>query len=103
MIITNQIDQLDFEGESLEGVNYIVVGQLCVAKGYRGIGLVSQLYGRFREAMRDRYRYAITDVARANRRSLEVHRKTGFQVIHSISFDGLEWDVLLWDWADVEP
>lgn len=95
-----QIDQLAFQGEPLKGVNYVVVGQVCVAKGYRGVGLVRQIYAYFREAMQDRYRFAITDVARLNRRSLEAHRKTGFQTIHSIEFEGLEWDVLLWDWTD---
>ncbi len=45
------------------------------------------------------YRYAITDVAKANRRSLQAHRKIGFQSIHSINFDGLEWEVVLWDWT----
>jgi hypothetical protein len=29
---------------------------------------------------------------------LKAHIKTGFQVIHSIGYGGLEWDVVLWDW-----
>lgn len=95
-----QIDQLSFRGEALKDVDYVVVGQLCVAKECRGMGLVGKLYGRFRDAMRSSFQYAITDVARANRRSLQAHLKTGFQVIHSIHFDGLEWDVILWDWTD---
>ena len=95
----HQIDQLRFRDEPLKGESYVVVGQLCVAKGYRGIGLVHRLYGLFRESLQGRFRYAITDVARTNRRSLQAHRKTGFQVIHSIKFEGLEWDVILWDWT----
>lgn len=95
-----QIDLLHFNGEPLRQTNYVVVGQLCVAKAFRGIGLVRRLYGQFRHSMQTRFRYAITDVARDNRRSLEAHRRTGFQTIHSITFEGLQWEVVLWDWTD---
>ncbi len=69
-----------------------------MAKEYRGLGLVDRLYGHFRESLQGRYRCAVTDVARANQRSLKAHLKVGFQVIHAIEFDGLEWDIVLWDW-----
>ncbi len=94
-----EIDRLQFDGRCLKGSNYIVVGQLCVAKGYRGIGLVDKLYQGFREAMQECFSCAVTDIARANRRSLRAHQKTGFQIIHALEFDGLEWDVVLWDWS----
>ena len=78
---------------------YFFVGQLCVAKEYRGLGLVDRLYGHFREYLQDRYRHAVTDIAKANHRSLKAHLKVGFQVIHSIEFEGLEWNIVLWDWT----
>lgn len=95
-----QIDQLQYQGENLRELPYVVVGQLCVAKGYRGIGLVKRLYHCFRRSLQGRYRYAVTDVARLNQRSLQAHRKVGFRTIHSILFNGLEWEVILWDWRD---
>lgn len=94
----NQIDALTFQGIPLNQANYAVIGQLCVDKSVRGMGLVQQLYGRFREELENEYDFGITDVARANSRSLKAHIKTGFQVIHSIGYGGLEWDVVLWDW-----
>jgi GNAT superfamily N-acetyltransferase len=94
-----EIDRLQFAGRSLKEANYIVVGQLCVAKGYRGIGLVDKLYQCFREAMQGNFLCAVTDIARANRRSLRAHQKTGFQTIQAIQFEGMEWDVVLWDWS----
>ncbi|MBL9169203.1 MAG: GNAT family N-acetyltransferase [Verrucomicrobiales bacterium] len=97
-----QIDPLDFRGKLLREVPYVVVGQLCIAKGYRGIGLVGQIYGHFRRSMQGRYQCAVTDVARSNVRSLKAHWKMGFRTIHSISFDGLEWEVVLWNWNDSE-
>lgn len=98
----HQIDQLEFRGESLRRIPYVVVGQLCIAKGYRGLGLVGRLYRHFRESLEGRYACAITDVARSNVRSLKAHWNTGFRTIHTISFDGLEWEVILWDWNDSE-
>ncbi len=95
----HQIDQLDFNRVPLRTVDYVVVGQLCVDKEYRGKGLVPRLYRLFRESLQGEYLYGITDVARANKRSLQAHLKTGFQVIHSIEYGGLEWDVVLWDWT----
>jgi len=95
-----QIDQREFEGEPLRAAKYVVVGQLCVDRQYRGLGLVQQLYGLFRDSLREHYRYGITEVARANRRSLRAHRKTGFQVIDSFDSGGLEWDLVLWDWTN---
>jgi len=94
----NQIDSLSFDGIPLHQAKYAVVGQLCVDKSVRGMGLVQQLYGRFRTELENEYDFGITDVARANSRSLKAHIKTGFQVIHSIGYGGLEWDVVLWDW-----
>lgn len=94
----NQIDSLSFDGIQLNQAKYAVIGQLCVDKSVRGMGLVQQLYGRFREELENEYDFGITDVARANSRSLKAHVKTGFQVIHSIGYGGIEWDVVLWDW-----
>jgi hypothetical protein len=57
------------------------------------------MYEHFRDSLQEHHCFAITDVARANHRSLRAHLKTGFQVIHAINFEGLEWDVILWDWT----
>ena len=62
----------------------MVVGQLCVAKNYRGLGLVQQMYQHFKKSLSGEYDYCITDVAENNPRSLKVHLKTGFQVINTI-------------------
>lgn len=94
----NQIDELSFDGIALKNVPYAVVGQLCVDKSVRGQGLVQKLYGHFRDLLEDKYQFGITDVACANTRSLKAHLNTGFQVIHTIGYGGLEWDVVLWDW-----
>lgn len=94
----NTIDKTLFEGKTLAHASYVVVGQLCVSKNYRGQGLVQALYGHFRECLESEYDFCITDVAQANTRSLKAHKNTGYQVIDTLSYGGIGWDIVLWDW-----
>lgn len=92
------IDRTTYHDKLLKETDYVVVGQLCVAKAYRGLGLVQKLYGHFRDCYADRYEYLVTDVAQANTRSLKAHMKSGFQVIDTLTYGGIKWDIVLWDW-----
>jgi GNAT superfamily N-acetyltransferase len=92
------IDKSEYNGELLRDVNYVVVGQLCVAKEYRGQDLVQKLYGHFRQCLSKEFTYLVTDIAKVNARSLKAHKKRGFQVINKLMYDGFEWDIVLWDW-----
>ena len=94
----NCIDQITYRGLLLKKVNYVVVGQLCVAKNYRGLGLVQQMYQHFKHSLSATYDCCITDVAENNPRSLKVHLKTGFSVIQRFTYGGSNWDIVLWDW-----
>ena len=96
----DEIDRISYRGTLLAETNYVVVGQLCVDKDYRGQGLVDRLYAFFRASLEERYQCGVTDIARANRRSLKAHQKVGFEVIHAIEYEGLTWDVVLWDWSE---
>jgi hypothetical protein len=94
----NTIDRLQFQTQDLSTSNYVVVGQLCVGKGFRGIGLVDKMYQYYKDCYANEYEYLITDVAQANKRSLKAHKKSGFQVIDELSFEGVGWDIVLWNW-----
>ncbi|HCL83584.1 MAG TPA: GNAT family N-acetyltransferase [Chitinophagaceae bacterium] len=95
----NVIDQLVYHDLSFKDTRYVVVGQLCVAKGYRGLGLVQQMYQHFKTHLSGRFDYCITDVAQDNPRSLKAHLKTGFRVIDTLTYGGFGWDIVLWDWT----
>ena len=92
------LEKMEYNDSSLSLVNYIVVGQLCVAKDYRGMGLVKKMYGHFRETLAHQFQCCITDVARNNPRSLQAHLKTGFTIINTLPYGETEWDIVLWDW-----
>jgi ribosomal protein S18 acetylase RimI-like enzyme len=96
--LLNVLDKINFASKPLKETQYVLVGQLCVGKGYRGIGLVQKMYNYFKESYATEYEYLITDVADNNPRSLKAHIKSGFQIIHSINYDGVRWDIVLWDW-----
>ncbi len=94
------IDKVKYRGVLLCDAPYVVVGQLCVAKEYRGQGLTQKMYNYFKECLAPEFDFLITDVARDNPRSLKAHIKTGFQVIDVLTYGGVSWDIVLWDWRE---
>jgi ribosomal protein S18 acetylase RimI-like enzyme len=94
----NTIDKLHYKNQPLKDTRYVVVGQLCVARNYRGLGLVQQMYQYFKSSLSQEFEYCVTDVAKDNPRSLKAHLKTGFRVIDTLTYGGLGWDIVLWDW-----
>jgi len=96
--LVKNIERCIFEGKPIE--NYAIVAQLCVSKECRGQDLVQKLYGSFRDHYANQYTYCVTDVAQANHRSLKAHQKRGFQVIDTLDYGGIGWDIVLWDWNE---
>ncbi len=92
------IDRISYESTMLKDRAYIIIGQLCVAKNYRGMGLVQKMYNTFRDEYAVAYEYCLTDVAEDNPRSLKAHLKSGFQVVDTLRYGGIGWDIVLWDW-----
>ena len=94
--LVENIERCTFQEKPVE--NYAIVAQLCVSKEYRGQDLVQKLYGGFRDHYANQYTYCVTDVAQANQRSLKAHQKRGFQVIDTLDYGGIGWNIVLWDW-----
>lgn len=92
------IDEVIVDGQPLANANYVVVGQLCVAKEYRGMGLVQKMYNHFRDCLKESYDFCATDVAQPNARSLKAHKKTGFEVAGTLTYGGIPWDIVVWKW-----
>ncbi|MBC9797607.1 GNAT family N-acetyltransferase [Sinomicrobium weinanense] len=95
----NTIDKLSFKNEPLLDANYIVSGQVCIDKAYRGKGILDGLYNHYREAYKDIYKYIITEIVTTNQRSVKAHLRVGFEHLHSyIAPDNTDWDIVIWDW-----
>ena len=92
-------DSLQFRGRSLSSFNYLVVGQVCVDKAYRGQGILDACYKHYQQCFSGKYDLAITEIASSNLRSLKAHRRVGFQTIHEYSApDGERWCIVLLVW-----
>ena len=92
-------DGTDFRGKKISACRYIVVGQVCIADGYRGQGVLDHCYARYKSQFSGKYDFAITEIDVKNGRSLNAHKRIGFQQVRQYkAADGKEWDVVLWDW-----
>lgn len=92
---------ISYKGKALSDHKVYLMGQICVAAPYRGQGVVGLLYKFHRDAFSGVFDMLVTEISRANPRSLKAHGKAGFKVIDTYWEDGVEWDVVLWDWKDL--
>jgi hypothetical protein len=93
------IEELSYKDIPLNSASYFIMGQICVAKEYRGKKVFAGLYAQLREQMQPHYDYVVTGVAQRNTRSVKAHTNVGFRSILKMEADtGEKWDILLWDW-----
>jgi L-amino acid N-acyltransferase YncA len=94
-------DSIIYRGKKVSEYNYLVVGQVCIDKAYRGQGILDHSYEKYREMYKGKYDFAITEIASTNTRSLKAHSRIGFKEIHSyVDPENTTWIVVLWDWMD---
>ena len=92
-------EAITYQNKKIASYNYMVVGQVCVAADYRGQGIFDACYTTYKSYFKDKYDFAITEIATRNQRSLNAHKRVGFETIHSyVAPDGEEWNIVLWDW-----
>lgn len=92
------LDTLSWNGISLrDHPRWFVMGQVCVAEGYRGTGVFDGLYRAMAEIYRDRFDFTVTEVASRNPRSLRAHARVGFRTIniYADAVAGEEWHVVV--------
>ena len=94
----NTLDATKYKGALLKNSNYILIGQVCVAKAHRGMGWVPKMYDYYKKLHAQNYTYLVTDISQANKRSIRMHQKIGFETIGVIEQVGTGWDIVLWDW-----
>lgn len=92
-------DKISYKNRKIADYKYLVVGQVCVDKDYRGQGILDACYAAYQQFFSEKYDFAITEIARHNVRSLKGHQRVGFKEIHSHQEEGqTEWVVVIWDW-----
>lgn len=95
----DEFDRLEYKGRKLADVNYFVMGQVCVAKEYRGLGIFNGLYRHLKHCMKDHFDLTVTEIATRNTRSMHAHGKVGFKVMKKyLSPQHENWAIVCWDW-----
>ena len=78
---------------------YIVMGQICIDKGYRKQGIFRGLYNEMKQQLRSKFDMVITEVDVANSRSLHAHYAVGFKPLCFYSSNNQDWVLIFWDWS----
>ncbi len=94
------LDTLSWRGTGLrDNPRWFVMGQICVAEGYRGMGIFDGMYQKMKEVCGIDYDFVITEIAERNIRSIRAHERVGFETLHTFSdaVAGEDWRVVVWD------
>jgi GNAT superfamily N-acetyltransferase len=92
-------NEIIYHGKKISEYNYLVVGQVCVAKEFRGKGILDQCYIEYKKRFSKKYEFAITEISQKNLRSINAHQRIGFETIHQYrDSGGVDWNIVLWDW-----
>ncbi|MEO8178779.1 MAG: GNAT family N-acetyltransferase [Deltaproteobacteria bacterium] len=94
------LETLAFHGHPLRDTRYYVMGQVCVARAFRGQGVFDALYRGHREHYQERFELLVTEVSTRNGRSLRAHARVGFEPLYRYRDSVDEWVILGWDWAN---
>ena len=92
------LDKLRYKNRPLDEYHFYVMGQICVAREYRGKGVFDMLYKKHMEIFQEKYDFVVTQIATRNARSLRAHERVGFKTvkIHTDELD--EWAMVVWEW-----
>ncbi|MEP7372142.1 MAG: GNAT family N-acetyltransferase [Chitinophagaceae bacterium] len=92
------LQKLSWNGKPLTAYSFYVMGQICIAKQFRGQGLFDELYSHHRKTYQSQFDLFITEISTRNQRSIRAHERVGFKTIHTHRDDLDEWAVVGWDW-----
>ncbi|HSF55036.1 MAG TPA: GNAT family N-acetyltransferase [Algoriphagus sp.] len=95
-----QFDQVIFEGKPVSNYNYLVIGQICVDKNYRGQGIFDKMYEAYKSIFSESFDFAITEIAISNMRSIKAHQRVGFRIIHEFDDSTQNWAIVALDWKN---
>lgn len=99
----DEFDRTVYRGRPLSTYEFVVGGQVCVDRAFRGRGLLGRLYRETVDRAPRGVELCVTEIAARNAVSLKAHRRAGFEVISSYH-DGAElWCIAVWDRRSPPP
>ena len=95
-----QIKSIMHEDKLMSEIDFFIMGQVCIAKDFRGQGIFMGLFEKMKTEMAGEYQMIVTEVATRNIRSIKAHAKVGFKTIKKYQADnGEEWAIIGWNWS----
>ncbi|TYP99926.1 acetyltransferase (GNAT) family protein [Tenacibaculum adriaticum] len=76
-------------------LNYIVMGQICIDKDYRGKGIFRGLYDKMKKEVFKNFDAIITEVDALNTRSSNAHKAIGFKELVKYESGGQLWELII--------
>jgi hypothetical protein len=87
--------------ENLNENNCLLIGQVCIRKDYRGLGILEECYSIYQKMFVNKYQFAIAATAKVNARSIKAHQRLGFKQLSDYTdATGKEFTLLIWDMKD---
>jgi ribosomal protein S18 acetylase RimI-like enzyme len=83
------------ESKGLATLNYFIMGQVCIAKGYRGQGVFRELYSFLKSELSKDYDAVVTEVSAKNIRSSEAHKAIGFELLDKHTEAAEDWELII--------
>ncbi|WP_298779241.1 GNAT family N-acetyltransferase [uncultured Polaribacter sp.] len=76
--------------------NYIVMGQICIDKNYRGKGVFKGLYQFMKTDVcaNGQFKLIVTEIDVKNSRSLNAHQSVGFIKLKDYNFENKMWRIV---------
>ena len=93
----DRLDAVRYHGKVFSQLPYLVMGQICIAKGYRGQGIFSGLYQKMKIVLSPHYEWIVTSISIGNPRSIRAHQKIGFVELDQFVDHTDEWIVVGWN------
>jgi hypothetical protein len=95
------LERSQWKNKPFHQYRFYEMGQVCVAKEYRGKGIFEMLYQQHKKSYSNKYDLLVTKISTKNNRSLKAHEKVGFETIVIERDDLDEWVVVVWDWNNI--
>lgn len=95
----HNLGPVQYNQRPLHSYNFYCMGQICIAKEYRGKNIVAMLYEKHKEVYSSQYEFLLTEISANNVRSLKAHNRIGFQPVYTYKDDLDEWKVVVWNWS----
>lgn len=93
----HEFEQSKYKDRPLVTYKFMVGGQVCVDKDFRGHRLMSKLYQETKNRLPSGYELCVTEVSARNIVSLKAHEKMGFEVVNTYHDAKELWKVVVWN------